>query len=72
MKISTKSVVKITFSKEDVKEAVVFWLSMSKSKSNTETCSIASYLNNDSESELSIVDGDIVLNFSTPEDTKIV
>ena len=47
MKVSKTNVVTLSLSKEEVKEAVVFWLSRSNTRSNVQTCTLACYLNND-------------------------
>lgn len=45
MKVTKANTVTISLSKEEIKEAIVCWLS--RSKSTTETCYLAAYLNND-------------------------
>ena len=55
---------------EEIKEAVIFWLSMSKLKSNTETCNIASILHNDNNAEVIINKDEDIIKFSEEEKIK--
>ena len=70
MKVIKKNTITLKISEEEVKEAVIFWLSMSKLKSNTETCNIASILHNDDNSEVTINKDEVIIKFSEEEAEK--
>ena len=57
------------FSPEEIKEAVVCWLS--RCRSTTETTSIASFIHNDPNAEVTLCEENIIINFSEPEDKKV-
>ena len=64
MKVIKKNIVTLKISKEEIREAIIFWLSMSKLKSNTETCNIASILHNDDSSEVIIDKNEVIIKLS--------
>lgn len=45
MKLKKSTTHKLMFSSEEIKDALVFWLTRSP-KNNSETCQLASYMNN--------------------------
>jgi len=67
MKVIKTNTVIISLTKEEIKEAIVCWLS--KSKSTTETCYLAAHLNND-DPKIKMTKGALTLEFKaeTEED----
>ena len=61
MKVTKTNAVMIALSKEEIKEAVVCWLS--RSKSTTETCYLAAYLNNDNDAKIKMTKGVLTFEF---------
>ena len=60
MKVTKAKIITISLSEEEIKEAVVCWLS--KSKSTTETCYLAAYLHND-DPKIKLTKGRLILSF---------
>jgi hypothetical protein len=62
MKVLKSNTITLSLSKEEVREAVVFWLSRSSTKSNTETCELACHLNNN-EPKIKFIKNCLILEF---------
>ena len=67
MKVIKTKTVTLSLSKEEIREAIVFWLSRGGTKSTTETCTIACYLHNN-EPKIKFVKNHLILDFKADDE----